>query len=57
MQVADTTSKEFETYKAQRRNPAPDFYKRPAANLDICAFNAQVQHASEPVQKKGRGHK
>jgi peptidylprolyl isomerase len=54
MQVTDTTSKEFEDYKAQRRNPAPDFYKRPAANLDICAFNAQVQHASEPAQKKNR---
>lgn len=54
MQVTDTTSKEFEDYKAQRRNPAPDFYKRPAANLDICAFNAQVQHASEPARKKNR---
>jgi peptidylprolyl isomerase len=52
IQVTDTTSKEFADYKTQRRNPAPDFYKRPAANLDICAFNAPVQRASEPPRKK-----
>jgi peptidylprolyl isomerase len=50
MQVMDTMSKGFVDYKAQRRNPAPDFYKRPAANLDICAFNAPVQ----PAPEKGR---
>jgi peptidylprolyl isomerase len=44
VQVMDTTSKEFEAFKAQRRNPAPDFYKKVAKNLDICAFNAPVQH-------------
>ncbi len=43
MQVMDTLSKGFAEYKAQRRNPAPDFYKRVAQNLDICAFNAPVQ--------------
>lgn len=43
MQVLDTLSKGFAEYKAQRRNPAPDFYKRVAPNLDICAFNAPVQ--------------
>ncbi len=47
IQVTDTTSKAFAEYKAQRRNPAPDFYKRPAANLDICAFNAQVQRVEK----------
>ena len=47
MQVMDTMSKGFADYKAQRRNPAPDFYKRPAANLDICAFNAPVQPTPE----------
>jgi peptidylprolyl isomerase len=59
IQVADTTSKAFADFKAQRRNPAPDFYKRPAANLDICAFNAQVQPASEPKPKgkKRRGRR
>ena len=58
IQVTDTTSKEFEDYKTQRRNPAPDFYKRPAANLDICAFNAPVQRASEPPRtKKKRGRR
>ncbi len=55
IQVTDTTSKAFADFKAQRRNPAPDFYKRPAANLDICAFNAQVQRANEPaVKRSGR---
>ena len=43
LQVMDTTSKAFEDYKAQRRNPAPDFYKRVSPNLDICAFNAPVR--------------
>ena len=47
IQVMDTGSKAFADYKAQRRNPAPDFYKRPAANLDICAFNAPIQHPGE----------
>ncbi|MCE9521867.1 MAG: peptidylprolyl isomerase [Alphaproteobacteria bacterium] len=42
IQVTDTTSKEFADYKAQRRNPAPEFYKNPSPNLDICAFNAPV---------------
>lgn len=45
LQVMDTMSKGFADYKAQRKNPAPDFYKRPWPNLDICAFNAPVQHA------------
>ena len=55
IQVADTASKEFADYKAQRRNPAPDFYKRPAANLDICAFNAQVQRGDEvPRRRRAR---
>lgn len=45
MQVMDTASKDFADYKDQRRNPAPDFYKRAAKNLDICAFNAPVQAA------------
>ena len=43
LQVMDTTSKSFEDYKVQRRNPAPDFYKRVSPNLDICAFNAPVR--------------
>ena len=43
IQVMDTTSKAFADYKAQRRNPAPDFYKRVSPNLDICAFNAPVR--------------
>jgi peptidylprolyl isomerase len=55
MEVTDTTSKAFADYKAQRRNPSPDFYKRPYANLDICAFNAPVQHASDKKRKKRRG--
>ena len=45
LQVMDTMSKGFADFKAQRKNPAPDFYKRPWPNLDICAFNAPVQHA------------
>ncbi len=56
IEVMDTASKAFEEFKAQRRNPAPDFYKRVAKNLDICAFNAPVQHpgdkaASNPLPK------
>jgi peptidylprolyl isomerase len=47
IQVMDTNSKAFEEFKAQRRNPAPDFYKRVAKNLDICAFNAPIQRAGE----------
>jgi peptidylprolyl isomerase len=47
IQVMDTASKQFEEFKAQRRNPAPDFYKRVAKNLDICAFNAPIQHPGE----------
>lgn len=47
IEVMDTTSKEFADFKAQRRNPAPDFYKRVAKNLDICAFNAPVKHFGE----------
>ncbi|MEQ1756497.1 MAG: peptidylprolyl isomerase [Micropepsaceae bacterium] len=43
VQVMDTTSSAFAEYKAQRRNPAPDFYKRVSPNLDICAFNAPVR--------------
>lgn len=56
MQVMDTTSKEFADYKNQRRNPSPDFYKRQAPNLDICAFNAPVQHvgAGSSAGKKGK---
>jgi peptidylprolyl isomerase len=47
IEVMDTTSKAFEDFKAQRRNPAPDFYKRVAKNLDICAFNAPIKHVGE----------
>ena len=43
VQVMDTTSKEFADYKAQRRNPAPEFYKKVSPNLDICAFSAPVR--------------
>ena len=43
VQVMDTTSKAFADYKAQRRNPAPDFYKKVSPNLDICAFSAPVR--------------
>jgi cyclophilin family peptidyl-prolyl cis-trans isomerase len=42
VRVMDTTSKDFDEYKAKRRNPAPDFYKRVAKNLDVCGFNAPV---------------
>lgn len=48
VQVMDTGSNEFSDFKAQRRNPAPDFYKRVAPNLDICAFNAPIQHPGDP---------
>lgn len=54
MQVVDTTSKGFLDYKAQRRNPAPDFYKRVSPNLDICAFNAQVQPTPPSVPRRSR---
>jgi peptidylprolyl isomerase len=43
VRVMDTRSKDFADYKAQRKNPAPDFYKRVAANLDICGFNAPIE--------------
>lgn len=58
MQVMDTGSKAFEEYKNQRRNPSPEFYKRQAPNLDICAFNAPVQHFGEgkaETKNKRRG--
>jgi peptidylprolyl isomerase len=56
VQVVDTTSKGFAEYKAQRRNPAPDFYKKVSPNLDICAFNAQVQMPTgeEPAKRSKR---
>lgn len=47
IEVMDTTSKSFAEFKAQRRNPAPDFYKRVAKNLDICAFNVPVKRVGE----------
>lgn len=47
IQVMDTTSKAFSDYKSQRRNPAPDFYKRVSPNLDICAFSAPVRLGKE----------
>ncbi len=47
IQVMDTMSNSFKDYKAQRRNPAPEFYKRPSHNLDICAFNAPVRQGKE----------
>jgi peptidylprolyl isomerase len=43
VQVMDTMSKQFKDYKDQRRNPAPEFYKRPSPHLDICAFNAPMR--------------
>jgi peptidylprolyl isomerase len=55
IQVVDTRSKGFAAYKEQRRNPAPDFYKKVSPNLDICAFNAQVQvPTGERPKKSGR---
>jgi peptidylprolyl isomerase len=54
LQVLDTASKSFDEYKDQRRNPAPDFYKKVSPNLDICAFNAPVQTPpamTEPFRK------
>ena len=54
IQVTNTASKEFEAYKEQRRNPAPDFYKKVAKNLDICAFNAPVQILSERRSRRRR---
>ena len=47
IQVMDTTSKAFADFKAQRRNPAPDFYRRVYPNLDICAFNAPVRAGTD----------
>lgn len=58
LQVMDTRSRAFADYKTQRRNPSPEFYKRQAPNLDICAFNAPVQHApssTAAVKKKKSG--
>jgi peptidylprolyl isomerase len=49
VQVMDPASKAFEAFKAQRRNPAPDFYKRVSPNLDICAFNAPIRMGAEIV--------
>jgi len=43
VQVMDPTSKAFSAFKEQRRNPAPEFYKKAAPNLDICAFNAPLR--------------
>jgi peptidylprolyl isomerase len=42
-QVMDPTSKAFSEFKEQRRNPAPEFYKKAPPNLDICAFNAPLR--------------
>ena len=56
VQVMDTGSNEFSDFKAQRRNPAPDFYKRVAPNLDICAFNAPVQHPGEKAASAAPPH-
>ena len=47
VQVMDVTSKAFADFKALRKNPAPDFYKRVAPNLDICGFNAPVRFNAE----------
>lgn len=47
VQVMDTTSKAFEEFKAVRRNPAPDFYKRVSPNLDICAFSAPIRTGND----------
>lgn len=52
VQVADTTSKGFADFKTQRRNPAPDFYKKVSPNLDICAFNAPVQMPTGEAPRK-----
>jgi peptidylprolyl isomerase len=58
VQVMDTTSKDFAAYKDQRKNPAPDFYKRAPANLDICAFNAPVQMLeAQASTRRGRGRR
>jgi peptidylprolyl isomerase len=43
VQVMDPTSKAFTAFKEQRRNPAPEFYKKAPPNLDICAFNAPLR--------------
>jgi peptidylprolyl isomerase len=47
VQVMDVMSKAFADFKALRKNPAPDFYKRVAPNLDICGFNAPVRLNAE----------
>lgn len=58
VQVMDTMSKDFAAYKEQRKNPAPDFYKRAPANLDICAFNAPVQMPVAEVRaRRARGRR
>jgi len=49
VQVMDPTSTAFSAFKAQRRNPAPDFYKRVSPNLDICAFNTPIRMGAEIV--------
>ena len=43
----DPASKAFSEFKAQRRNPAPEFYKKVSPNLDICAFNAPMRMGKE----------
>lgn len=43
VQVMDPTSKAFSAFKEQRRNPAPEFYKKVSPNLDICAFSAPLR--------------
>ena len=47
VQVMDPASKAFSEFKAQRRNPAPEFYKKVSPNLDICAFNAPMRMGKE----------
>lgn len=47
VQVMDPQSKAFAEFKAQRKNPAPDFYRHVAPNLDICSFNAPVRMNGE----------
>lgn len=51
IQVMDPTSKAFTDFKAQRRNPAPEFYKRISPNLDICAFNAPLRFGKDIVSE------
>ncbi len=53
VQVMDTASKGFGAFKDQRRNPAPEFYKKAPSNLDICAFNAPVEFPKgDPPRKR-----